>query len=87
MQKVTIDGQLFAEAIEIPNNWNGFAEPVFTFKEMNYIQSECSNLGWDNLLEDGEFAHLSGWEKIADDRWVCSGWVWEVVEGNDAESK
>ena len=54
MIKVTIDGQLFAEAIEIPNNWNGFAEPIFTFKEMNYIQSECSNLGWDILLEDGE---------------------------------
>jgi hypothetical protein len=78
--KVNIDGQLFAEAVSISSYWNGFAVPVFTFKEMDYIQSECANLGWDNEIEDGVFAHLAGWEKIAEDRWVCSGWIWEVVE-------
>ena len=81
MIKVHIDGQLFAEAVNIPNYWNGFAEPVFTFEEMNYIQSECANLGWDCLLEDGEFAHLAGWKTIGENLWVAEGWVWEVVEG------
>jgi hypothetical protein len=79
--KVNIDGQLFAEAVSISGYWNGFAEPVFTFKEMDYIQSECANLGWDNEIEDGVFAHLAGWQQVGDDRWVCSGWIWEVVEG------
>ena len=80
MVRVTIDGQLFAEAKSVVGWWNGFAEPVFSFEEMRRVQAECVRLGWDNETDDGVLGHLAGWKELADDEWASFGWVWEVVK-------
>ena len=78
--QVTIDGQLFAEALSISGYWNGFAEPIFSGEEMGRIHEECVRLGWDNVMDDGMKAHYGGWHHLGNNEWASHGWIWEEVE-------
>lgn len=82
MVRVTIEGELVAEALRVlPTRWNGFVVPVFSDEQRAFVLSECVRLGWDSPNDDydGEPSHLVGWENHGG-AWVVSGWVWNLVE-------
>jgi hypothetical protein len=80
--RVHID-ELVAECSHIlPFSWNGFAIPVFTEDQKNFVIAECVRLGW-TYEEDGVSAHLDGWEDLGNGEWVNSGWCW----GRDEEGE
>lgn len=84
MMRVHID-ELVAECSHIlPNRWNGWAVPVFTEEQKNFVISECVRLGWTYVMDDGIPAHLDGWEDMGNGEWVNSGWCWGTDEEEGA---
>lgn len=81
MMRVHID-ELVAECSHIlPFSWNGFAIPVFTEEQKQFVIAECVRLGWNDLMDDGTPAHLDGWEDLGNGEWIVDGWVWDTEEG------
>jgi hypothetical protein len=78
--RVTICHELFAEASHVlPHGWNGFAVPVFTAEQADFVINECFRLGWmDSFQEEGRSIE-DEWQDLGNDEYVTSGWCWEVV--------
>lgn len=75
---VHINGELFAECSHVlPDRWNGWAVPVFTTEQMEFVIRECECLGW--VGESDLSVFMDSWTDLGNGEWMTSGWVWEVA--------
>lgn len=76
---IHINGELFAECSHVlPDRWNGWAVPVFTTEQMEFVIRECECLGWVGESDLNVF--MDSWTDLGNGEWRTSGWCWEVCE-------
>ena len=80
--RVHIDGDLVSECSHIlPERWNGWAQPVFTCEQKDFVVARMMELGWGQQMEKDSGLPLSSeWYDMGDDEWVTGGWIWLEVE-------
>lgn len=78
--RVHIDGELVVECLRIsPDRWNGWAQPIFTVGQKDFVIARMMELGWGQQMEEDSGLPLSSeWYDMGDGEWCTGGWIWQV---------